>query len=140
MALCSARLRRTSSFSSGLAGLSPGHPNHRKGVVLVSPDNEVTNPPLDILDWYDPSPRGLIDSGKRFETTMRFFVCSVAGLLGILFKFQSRWPFLTLVVRFELDSRVDPLFISSIRRNFLPLVLSNDSWWEGDEVISMPLV
>lgn len=49
----------------------PGHPNQLNSVEFVSPESEVTSPPLDSEDVYSPSMR-FTERGSRFETMIRF--------------------------------------------------------------------
>lgn len=56
-------------------------------MVLVRPDSEVTSPPLDILDWYDPSSLRLTEIGSLFDTTIRLRL-----LLLLLFLLPSSVP------------------------------------------------
>lgn len=82
MALCSAKLFDTSSRSLGSFTSIPGHPNQLKLVDLVSPDSEVTRPPLESEDLKVPSCR-LTERGRRLETMMRRLrSCSGAILLS----------------------------------------------------------
>lgn len=50
MALCATRLLDTWSWSCGSLTSIPGQPNQRNLVDFVSPESEVTRPPLEMED------------------------------------------------------------------------------------------